>query len=290
MKKSPGKVYLVGAGPGDPGLITVKGLRCLNEADVIIYDHLINDRFLNNSPVTTEKINVGKQVGKKVLEQNEINKLLVRKARSGKTVVRLKGGDPFLFGRGGEEAETLAQSGIPFEIVPGVTSAIAAPAYAGIPPTHRGAASSVAIVTGHEDPTKEAMAVDLKKIAQSVDTIVCLMGVGKMETIVDQIQKGGRSPETSAAVVERGTYPHQRVVEGKLQDILIKARKNKIKPPAVIVVGEVAQLRHTLAWFESLPLAGKTIVVTRAKEQAGPFADSLEQAGARVILFPTIEI
>jgi len=290
MKKSPGKVYLVGAGPGDPGLITVKGLRCLNEADVIVYDHLINDRFLDDAPVTTKKINVGKQVGKKVLEQKEINKLLVKEARCGKTVVRLKGGDPFLFGRGGEEAETLVESGIPFEIVPGVTSAIAAPAYAGIPPTHRGLASSVAIVTGHEDPAKEAMAVNFKKIALSVDTIVCLMGVGKMGTIVDQIQKGGRSPETPAAVVERGTYPHQRVVEGKLKNILSKARKAGIKPPAVIVVGEVAQLRNTLAWFESRPLAGKTIVITRAKEQAGPFADSLEQAGARVILFPTIEI
>ena len=290
MKKPCGKVYLVGAGPGDPELITAKGIRCLKEADVIIYDHLANDRFLSDAPTKTERINVGKQVGKKVLEQKEINRLLVTEARKGKTVVRLKGGDPFIFGRGGEEAEALAHSSIPFEVVPGVTSAVAAPAYAGIPLTHRGVASSVAIVTGHEDPAKEISAVNFKKIAQGVDTIVCLMGVGKMEFIIDQIQKGGKSPETPAAIVERGTYAHQRVVEGRLKDIFSKAKKAGVKPPAVIVVGEVAQLRKTIAWFESLPLTGKTIVVTRAKEQAGPFVDSLEQAGARVIPFPTIEI
>ena len=290
MNKSRGKVYLVGAGPGDPELITAKGLRCLKEADVIIYDHLINDRFLNDAPTKTEKVNVGKQVGKKVLEQKEINRLLIKEARKGKTVVRLKGGDPFIFGRGGEEAEALAHSSIPFEVVPGVTSAVAAPAYAGIPLTHRGVASSVAIVTGHEDPAKEVAAVNFKKIAQGVDTIVCLMGVGKMELIIDQIRKGGKSPETPAAIVERGTYAHQRVVEGRLKDIFSKAKKAGVKPPAVIVVGEVTQLRNTIAWFESLPLTGKTIMVTRAKEQAGPFVDSLEQAGARVIPFPTIEI
>ena len=290
MKKSVGKVYLVGAGPGDPGLMTVKGWRLLTEADVIIYDHLVNDRMLDDIREKTPLINVGKQVGKKILEQGDINKLLIREAMKGQKVVRLKGGDPFIFGRGGEEAQALAAKGIPFEVVTGITSAIAAPAYAGIPLTHRGAASSVAIVTGHEDPAKKVMAVNFKKIAQSVDTIVCLMGVGKMESIVDQIQKGRKSPETPAAIVERGTYAHQRVVEGTLKDILAKARKAGVKPPAVIVVGEVAQLRTTIGWFESLPLAGKTVVVTRAREQAGPFIDSLEQAGARVIPFPTIEI
>ena len=290
MKKSAGKVYLVGAGPGDPGLMTMKGWRLIREADVIIYDHLVNDRLLDDIREETHMINVGKQVGKKILEQQEINKLLIREARKGKVVIRLKGGDPFIFGRGGEEAQALAGKGIPFEVVPGITSAIAAPAYAGIPLTHRGAASSVAIVTGHEDPAKEVTAVNFKKIAQSVDTIVCLMGVGKMEIILDRIRKGGKSPETPAAIVERGTYPHQKVVEGKLKDILSKSRKAGVKPPAVIVVGEVAQLRTTIAWFESLPLAGKTVVVTRAREQAGPFIDALEQAGARVIPFPTIEI
>jgi len=290
MKKSAGKVYLVGAGPGDPGLITMKGWRLIREADVIIYDHLVNDRLLDDIPEETHMINVGKQVGKKILEQQEINTLLIREARAGKMVIRLKGGDPFIFGRGGEEAQALADKGIPFEVVPGITSAIAAPAYAGIPLTHRGVASSVAIVTGHEDPAKAVTAVNFKKIAQSVDTIVCLMGVGKMEFIVDQIRKGGKSPDTPAAIVERGTYAHQRVVKGKIKDILSKAIKAGVKPPAVIVVGEVAQLRNTIAWFESLPLAGKTIVVTRAREQAGPFVESLEQAGARVILFPTIEI
>ena len=290
MKKSAGKVYLVGAGPGDPGLMTMKGWRLIREADVIIYDHLVNDRLLDDIREETHMINVGKQVGKKILEQQEINKLLIREARAGKVVIRLKGGDPFIFGRGGEEAQALAGKGIPFEVVPGITSAIAAPAYAGIPLTHRGVASSIAIVTGHEDPAKEVTAVNFKKIAQSVDTIVCLMGVGKMEIILDRIRKSGKSPETPAAIVERGTYPHQKVVEGKLKDILSKSRKAGVKPPAVIVVGEVAQLRTTIAWFESLPLAGKTVVVTRAREQAGPFIDALEQAGARVIAFPTIEI
>ena len=236
MKKSAGKVYLVGAGPGDPGLMTMKGWRLIREADVIIYDHLVNDRLLDDIREETHMINVGKQVGKKILEQQEINKLLIREARKGKVVIRLKGGDPFIFGRGGEEAQALAGKGIPFEVVPGITSAIAAPAYAGIPLTHRGAASSVAIVTGHEDPAKEVTAVNFKHIAQSVDTIVCLMGVGKMEIIIDRIRKGGKSPETPAAIVERGTYAHQKVVEGTLKDILAKARKAGVKPPAVIVV------------------------------------------------------
>jgi uroporphyrinogen III methyltransferase/synthase len=290
MKKPIGKVYLVGAGPGDPGLMTMKGWRLLKEADVIIYDHLANNRLLDDIRKETQRVNVGKQVGKKILEQQEINKLLIREAKRGKVVIRLKGGDPFMFGRGGEEAQALTDKGIPFEVVPGITSAIAAPAYAGIPLTHRGCASSVAVVTGHEDPAKEVMVVNFKKIAQSVDTTVCLMGVGRMDTILEQIRMSGKSPETPVAIVERGTYAHQKVVEGTLNTILSKARKAGVKPPAVIVVGEVVKLRSTNAWFESLPLVGKTIVVTRAQEQAGPTINSLEQAGARVILFPTIEI
>ncbi|MBW2182560.1 MAG: uroporphyrinogen-III C-methyltransferase [Deltaproteobacteria bacterium] len=290
MKKDIGKVYIVGAGPGDPGLITVKGLRLLEMADVIVYDHLINFNLLDWAKPNAEKINVGKQVGKRILQQKEINKMLVKEAGKGKIVVRLKGGDPFIFGRGGEEVEALARHGIPFEVVPGVTSAVAAPAYAGIPLTHRGLASSVALVTGHEDPAKEFPAVDFKKIAQSVNTVVCLMGVGNIDSIIKQVKESGRSLATPVAVVEKGTCSDQRVIEGTLRDILPKTRKARLRPPAVIVVGEVTKLRHTNSWFESLPLVGKTVAVTRAREQARPLIDLLEQAGAEVILFPTIEI
>ena len=290
MKTSIGKVYIIGAGPGNPGLITVKGLELLKVADVIVYDHLVNQNLLDYAKNDSQKVDAGKQVGKKVLEQKEINKLLVKEAKKNKFVIRLKGGDPFIFGRGGEEVETLTQSGIHFEVVPGVTSAVAAPAYAGIPLTHRGLASSVALVTGHEDPTKEISTVDFKKIAQSVDTLVCLMGVGKIDGIIKQINESGKSPETPVAIVERGTYASQRVIQGKLKDILPKARKAHLKPPAVIVVGEVVRLRETNVWFESLPLFGKTVVVTRPKEQARLFTNLLEQAGAQVIPFPTIEV
>lgn len=290
MNKSIRKVYIIGAGPGDPGLITVKGLRLLKVADVIIYDHLINESLLDYARKDAKKVNVGKQIGKRLLEQKEINKLLVKEVRKGKMVVRLKGGDPFIFGRGGEEVKALALHGIPYEVVPGITSAIAAPAYAGIPITHRRYASSVALVTGHEDITKEMSTVNLKKIAQSVDTVVCLMGVGKIDGVIKQIREGGRSPGTPVAIVERGTYANQRVIEGSLKDILPKAKRAQLKPPAVIIVGEVVKLRHTSSWFESLPLFGKTIIVTRAKGQTRSLIDLLEQAGAQVIPFPTIEI
>ena len=290
MSKAPGKVYLVGAGPGDPGLITVKGMRLIGEADVIVYDHLVNQRILNYARPAVRMIDAGKQAGRKVLEQGEINMLLVKEAKSGRTVVRLKGGDPFIFGRGGEECEALAMRGIPFEVVPGVTSAVAAPAYAGIPLTHRACASSVALVTGHEDPARKDGAVDIKKIARAVDTVVCLMGVGTMDRIVRELKAGGARPDTPAAVIEQGTYPHQRVVEGTLDTIITRVKLKNIRPPAVMVVGKVAQLRKKISWFESLPLYNKTIVVTRAEEQADALADLLEQAGARVMCFPTIEI
>lgn len=290
MKTSMGKAYIIGAGPGDPGLMTVKGLHLLKIADVIVYDHLVNQNLLDYAKKEAKKIDAGKQTGKKILEQQEINKLLVQEAKKGKFVVRLKGGDPFIFGRGGEEVEALAQHGVPFEVVPGVTSAVAAPAYAGIPLTHRGLASSVALVTGHEDPSKKIASVDFKKIAQSVDTLVCLMGVGKIDDIIKQINESGKSPEARVAIIEQGTYSTQRVMHGTLKDILPKARKARLKPPAVIVVGEVVGLRQTNAWFESLPLFGKTVVVTRAKKQAQPFINLLEQAGAHVVSFPTIEV
>lgn len=290
MRKSPGKVYLVGAGPGDPGLITVKAMRLIGEADVIVYDHLVNQRILNYARPRSRLVDAGKQAGRRVLEQGEINRLLVRESKAGRTVVRLKGGDPFIFGRGGEECEELAMRGIPFEVVPGVTSAVAAPAYAGIPLTHRACASSVALVTGHEDPARKTGAVDLKKLAPAVDTIVCLMGVGTMDRTVRELKAGGASPDTPVAVIEQGTYPHQRVIEGTLDTIISRLKLENIRPPAVMVVGKVAQLRKKIAWFESLPLYHKTIMVTRAEEQADALADLLEGSGARVICFPTIEI
>jgi len=290
MKESTGRAYIIGAGPGDPGLITVKGLRLLKIADVIIYDHLINQHLLDYAKEGAKKVCAGKQVGKHILEQKEINRFLIKEVKKGKIIVRLKGGDPFIFGRGGEEVETLAQHGILFEVVPGITSAIAAPTYAGIPLTHRKLASSVALVTGHENAAKEIPTVNLKKIAQSVDTVVCLMGVGKMDSIIQQIRESGRSPETPVAIIERGTFADQKIIQGNLKDILPKIRKACVRPPAVIIVGEVVNLRKTISWFESLPLFGKTIVVTRAKGQALPLIELLEQAGAQVILFPTIEI
>jgi len=290
MSKSPGKVYLVGAGPGDPGLITVKGMRLIGEADVIVYDHLVNQRILRYARPQARLIDAGKEAGRKVLEQEDISRLLVKEAKAGRMVVRLKGGDPFVFGRGGEECEMLAASHIPFEVVPGVTSAVAAPAYAGIPLTHRACASSVALVTGHEDPAKKAPTVDFKKLARAVDTVVCLMGVKTMERTVRELRAGGAPPHTPVTVIEQGTYPHQRVVEGTLDTIIARVKRKDIRPPAVMVVGKVAQLRRQIAWFESLPLYNRTIVVTRAEEQADTLADLLEGAGARVICFPTIEI
>ena len=290
MSRPCGKVYLVGAGPGDPGLITVKAMRLIGEADVIVYDHLVNRRILKYARPQARMIDAGKEAGRKVLEQEEISRLLVKEAKAGRMVVRLKGGDPFIFGRGGEECEELAARRIPFEVVPGVTSAVAAPAYAGIPLTHRACASSVALVTGHEDPAKKTGAVDFTKLPHAVDTVVCLMGVGAMDRIVRELKAGGAPPDMPVAVIEQGTYPHQRVVEGTLGTITARVKRTGIKPPAVMVVGKVAQLRKKISWFESLPLYNKAIVVTRAEEQADALADLLEEAGARVICFPTIEI
>ena len=290
MSASPGKVYIVGAGPGDPGLITLKAMRLIGEADVIVYDHLVNQRILKYAQPQARMIDAGKQVGHKMLEQAAINRLLVKEAKRGRTVVRLKGGDPFIFGRGGEECEALAVRGIPFEVIPGVSSAVAAPAYAGIPLTHRACASSVALVTGHEDPSKKTGTVDFQKLARAVDTVVCLMGVKTMDRTVRELKAGGALPHTPVAVIEQGTYPHQRVVEGTLDTIISRVKLQHIRPPAVMVVGKVAKLRRQIAWFESLPLSNKTIVITRAEEQADTLTDLLEGAGARVICFPTIEI
>ncbi len=283
-----GKVYLIGAGPGDPGLLTLKGKRCLEEADVVVYDFLANPRLLRYTKPDAELIFVGKQAGRHTLPQEEIGRLLVEQAKQGKVVARLKGGDPFIFGRGGEEAEDLVAARIPFEVVPGVTAAVAAPAYAGIPLTHRDFTSTVAFVTGHEDPTKEATSIAWDKIATGVGTLVFFMGVGQLPEIAEKLVSHGRSPDTPAAVIRWGTRAEQEVVTGTLVDLPEKCRG--MPPPALIVVGEVVALREKLRWFETMPLAGKRILITRAREQASTFAGVLEAAGAEVVEFPTITV
>jgi uroporphyrinogen III methyltransferase/synthase len=287
MKK--GKVYLIGAGPGDPGLITVKGLACLKKADVVVYDYLANEQLLGTAPAWAERVYVGKRAGGHTLAQEKINALIVEKAREGKTVARLKGGDPFIFGRGGEEAEDLARAGISFEIVPGVTSAIAVPAYAGIPLTHRNFTSTVAFITGHEDPTKENSRISWDKIATGAGTLVLLMGAGNLSLIAAELMKNGRDPQTPVALIRWGTLPEQETVIGKLCTIGEIAGK-KIQPPVIILVGEVVELRDRLNWFERLPLFGKKILVTRAREQASELSERLGELGAMPIEFPTIEV
>jgi uroporphyrinogen III methyltransferase / synthase len=290
MGKPIGKVYLVGAGPGDPGLITVKGLECVKKADVVIYDYLANERLLDHRRPDAELVYVGKQGGRHTIPQNEISALIVRKAREGKIVARLKGGDPFIFGRGGEEAEELVDSGIPFEVIPGVTAATAVPTYAGIPLTHREHTASVAFVTGHEDPTKEESRVHWDRIATGIGTLVFFMGMKNLQSIVDNLVSNGRSPDTPVALIQWGTRTDQKVVAGTLKDILFKVKEAKLGPPAIIVVGEVVKLRDKLNWYETKPLFGKRIVVTRSRDQASVFAEMLIDRGATTIELPTIEV
>ncbi|MCF8142605.1 MAG: uroporphyrinogen-III C-methyltransferase [Deltaproteobacteria bacterium] len=285
-----GTVYLVGAGPGDPGLLTIKGMECLCRADVIIYDYLANPAFLDYAKEGAELIYVGKKGGAHTMGQEEINALIVDRAADGKTVVRLKGGDPFIFGRGGEEAQELAAAGVGFEIVPGVTSAISVPAYAGIPLTHRDYTATVAFVTGHEDPLKEKSNIAWDKLATGVGTLVFLMGVGNLPHIALSLMKHGRSPDTPVAVIRRGASAGQATWVGTLENIGRIAEENRIRPPAIIVVGDVVRLREELNWFETKPLFGRRIVVTRAREQASEFRRTLETLGAETIEFPTIEV
>ncbi|MBW2609328.1 MAG: uroporphyrinogen-III C-methyltransferase [Deltaproteobacteria bacterium] len=285
-----GKVYLVGAGPGDPGLLTIKARECLRHADVIVYDNLANQSFLDYADEKAELIYAGKKGGCHAMSQHEIDRTIKDKAMAGLMVVRLKGGDPFIFGRGGEEARELAEAGIPFDVVPGVTSAIAVPAYAGIPLTHRDYTSTVTFVTGHEDPTKDSSNIDWDRLANGPGTLVFLMGVGNLSRIADSLIKYGRSPKTPAAVIQRGTVSAQRTITGELRDIAEKAQTEDIRPPAVIVVGDVVNLRKELNWFEKSPLFGKRIMVTRAREQASDFLAGLSELGAECIEFPTIEI
>ena len=287
---SKGIVYLVGAGPGDPGLITVKGLACLEKAEVVVCDRLVNERLLEHVPSHCEIIDAGKTPQKHPVPQGEINALLVDRARAGKVVVRLKGGDPFLFGRGGEEAEALAEAGISFEIVPGVTSAIAVPAYAGIPVTHRDLTSTFAVVTGHEDPTKDGSDIDWAKLATGVGTLVFLMGIGNLPAIVARLVEHGRDPQTPVAVIRWGTEPRQETVTGTLADIAQRVREAGLQPPAVTVVGEVVRLRNKLRWFDTRPLFGKRVLVTRARPQASALSQRLQELGAEPVEFPTIAI
>ena len=269
----------------------MRGLRCMEEADAVVYDRLAPESLLRYARPGAELIYVGKKPGEPSMPQEEINALLVEFGRAGKSVVRLKGGDPYVFGRGGEEALALLETGLPFEVVPGVTSGIAAPAYAGIPVTHRGISTSVAFVTGHEDPTKDRSEVDWKKIASAADTLVLYMGVGRLREISSELVSAGRSPETPVAVVRWGTVPQQRTVTGTLEDIADRVAEAKLKPPAITVVGEVVSLRGAgLDWYERRPLFGRCVVVTRARAQAGELSARLEGLGAEVLEFPTIEI
>jgi uroporphyrinogen III methyltransferase / synthase len=300
---SVGKVWLVGAGPGDPGLITVAGLERIRAADVIVYDRLVSEKLLEEARPDAELIYVGKipyrgetEAGKPRLRESEghdqeaINRTLVEQALAGKNVVRLKGGDPFVFGRGGEEAEALRAAGIPFEVVPGVTSAVAVPAYAGIPVTHRGLASSFAVITGHEDPEKKETAIDWPHLARAVDTLVFLMGVRNLPDIVARLAENGRSAETPVAVVRWGTTAEQRTVTGTLADIVAVVEEAGITPPAIAIVGEVVRLRQTISWFENRPLFGKRVLVTRTRRQASTLAKLLSDEGAIAVELPSIEI
>lgn len=245
-----GKVYLVGAGPGDPKLITVRGMELLQMADVIIYDRLVNPSLLSMGKLGAEFIYCGKAAGNHALPQDEINALIVRKAKEGKQVVRLKGGDPFVFGRGGEEAQACLAAGIPFEVVPGITSGIAAPAYAGIPVTHRKYGSSFAVVTGHGSGTKEGE-TDWVQLARAVDTLVIYMGVANLGKICNRLLEAGLSPYTPVAIVQNGTMDSQKTITGNLWNIEKKAKDERIAPPAMIVIGDVVSLREELAWFET---------------------------------------
>ena len=285
-----GIVWLVGAGPGDPELATLKAKRLIESADVVVHDRLVDGRLLGWARRDAELIDVGKIPGERVNRQEDINRLLVRLAREGKRVARLKGGDPFVFGRGGEEAEALAAEGLRFEVAPGVTSAIAAPAYAGIPLTHRRLASSFTVVTGSEDPDKPDSAVDWRALAQGGGTIVALMGQANLRAIADALVRFGRDPGTPVALVQWGSEPYQRTLAGTLGDIADRAAAAGIGAPAVTVVGDVARLREAIRWFDNGPLFGKRVLVTRTRAQASALCDALARRGAQPIELPTIQI
>lgn len=284
-----GKVWLVGAGPGEPGLITVRGLELISAADAVLYDALAHPALLDACP-RAEKLFVGKRAGKDSVPQHEISAELVRRARAGQRVVRLKGGDPFLFARGSEEAEALAAAGVPFEIVPGVTSAVAASAYAGVPLTHRELSSSVTFITGHRHAGAPWSAEQWQKLATATDTICVLMGMKRLEDITRAITQGGRAETTPAMVVQWGARPEQRVVASTLGEIAGDARRAGVANPAILVVGEVVRLRETLRWYDTRPLFGKRLLVARAVEQAAATAAAIRERAAEPVLLPLIEI
>jgi uroporphyrinogen III methyltransferase/synthase len=286
---APGTVHLVGAGPGDPGLVTVRGVELVAMADVLAYDRLIPPGLVELAPEGCELVDVGKLPARPTMAQGDINQLLVERALAGKRVVRLKGGDPFVFGRGGEEAEACVQAGVPFEIVPGVTSAIAGPAFAGVPVTHRDLSAGFAVVTGHEHPEKEGGSLDWDALAR-IGTLCVLMAVGRLASVADRLLAAGRDPSTPAVLVERASLPGQRVVRSTLKRIAADADAAGARPPAILVVGAVAGLAERLAWRPEQPLAGQVVLVTRAPGQAGGLAARLREQGAEPLAVPLIEI
>jgi uroporphyrinogen III methyltransferase / synthase len=285
-----GVVYLVGAGPGDPGLMTVRSLELIASAETIFYDRLIPPGALDGARKDAERVYVGKQPGVPSVPQEEIGERMIESARAGKSVVRLKGGDPFVFGRGGEEGEALRAAGIEFEVVPGVTAGVAATAYAGIPVTHRDDASAVAFVTGHEDPHKEESSIDWPALARFPGTLVFYMGVKRLAQNAESLIAAGRDPAEPAAAIERGTWPGQRTVAATLGTIAEEVEREAVKAPALIVVGKVARRREELAWLERRPLHGRRVVVTRARAQASGLAATLRGLGAEVVELPAIRI
>jgi uroporphyrinogen III methyltransferase / synthase len=285
---TPGTVYLVGAGPGDPGLLTVRAAELIARADVILHDRLVPAEALAGARPGAQLYYVGKQGGGRQVPQEATHRLLLEHARAGRTVVRLKGGDPFVFGRGGEEALVCLEAGIPFEVVPGITAGVAAPAYAGIPVTHRELASSVAFVTGHEDPGKPDPALDWPALAAFPGTLVFYMGVRALPRIAERLVAGGRPADEPVAVIERGTLPGQRTLLATLADVAERAAADGIRAPAIALVGPVAGLRDRLAWLERRPLHGRTIAVTRARPQASALAARLRELGAAVVEAPAI--
>ena len=285
-----GKVFLVGAGPGDPGLITVKGLRCLQQADVVVYDRLMDPALLQAASPDAELVFVGKERGRQALTQDEINDLLVEKAGRGKSVVRLKGGDPFVFGRGGEEAQVLARKSVQFEVVPGITSAIAAAAYAGIPVTQRRVATCFTVVSGSEDPTKPESSIPWDVLARTGGTLVVLMGWAALQSILETLQREGMAADTPVALVQWGTWKKQQTVDGVLSDVVPKAKEAGLTPPVVAIIGPVAALRKEIRWFDRQPLFGKKVLITRSRTQASRLRELLEDQGAEPLELPSIEI
>ncbi|MFT5441110.1 MAG: uroporphyrinogen III methyltransferase/synthase [Myxococcota bacterium] len=286
-----GRVALVGAGPGDPDLITVRGAAALARADVVLFDELACSELLHLAPERAEKINVGKRGHDAPTRgQDDINALIVERAKLGQYVVRLKGGDPFVFGRGGEEASVCVRNAIAFEVIPGVSSTVGALAYAGIPVTDRRHSASFAVVTGHKDPTRGAEATRWKELGSAVDTLVILMGMRKLPQLVEKIIEGGRSPSTPSAAVMNGTLGTQRVVEAPLRDLAAKVKEEGLGSPAVVVIGDVVKLREELSWWEHTPLFAKRVLVTRTQAQAGEMASLLRSSGAEPITIPMIDL